>query len=163
VNPISEHEMLEQTSLYDEEDVRGTLMRINGGVTSEVLKNATDVLKVILWSTFKIFSKTGHRSEAELQGNEWSSNDEMRRFLRIGAPDTYNMKCYSMAFPPATVADFLNAGQGDGIDCRNDMFMWMYNEDANATRYNTKYPSRELGRPGIQQQCFRYFIAIYCT
>jgi hypothetical protein len=156
--------MLEQTSLYDEEDVRGTLMRINGGVTSGVLKNATEVLKGVLWIAFNRFTRTGHRSEPELQSKVVSSNDLDRRFLRIGAPETYNMECYSMAFPPATVADFLNAGQGDGIDCRNDMFMWMYNEDANATRYNTKYERRELGRPGIQQQCFRYyFIAIYCT
>ncbi len=52
VNPIQEHEMLEQTSIYDEPDVRGTLLLINGGVTSAVLRNVTKGLKGLLFSAF---------------------------------------------------------------------------------------------------------------
>ena len=152
MNPIQEHEMLEQTSIYDEPDVRGTLLLINGGVTSAVLRNVTKGLKGLLFSAFEQFKASGHRSEAELQIKLGSATDLERRSLRIGAPQEYNMKCYGMAFPPATVGDFLSAGSGDGIECVTNMLMWMYNENANATRYNTRNSRPELGIPGIQEQ-----------
>jgi hypothetical protein len=121
----------------NEPDVRVALLRINGGVTSAVLRNATEGLKGLLFGAFEQFKASGHRSEAELQIKLGSSTDLERRSLRIGAPKDYNMKCYSMAFPPATAADFLSSGSGDGIECVTNMLMWMYNENANATRYNT--------------------------
>ena len=153
---ISEKDMLERTSLYDEDDVRATLMRIDGGVTSAVLRNATETLKNILVAALWSFSKTGHRGEAELQSMAATLSDgPARRMARIGAPSNFNMQCYEMAFLPATVSDFVNAGQADGINCAHHMLMWIHNEQANATRYNTRNSRPLMGRPGIQEQCFR--------
>jgi hypothetical protein len=148
--------MLERTSLYDEDDVRATLMRIDGGVTSAVLRNATETLKNILVAALWSFSKTGNRGEAELQSMAATLSDgPARRMARIGAPSNFNMQCYEMAFLPATVSDFVNAGQADGINCAHHMLMWIHNEQANATRYNTRNSKPLMGRPGIQEQCFR--------
>jgi hypothetical protein len=47
-NSINETDMLTRSSLYDEKDVRGTLLSFDGRVTSEVLRNATETLKMLL-------------------------------------------------------------------------------------------------------------------
>jgi hypothetical protein len=49
VDLILEHEVLEQTSIYNEPDVRGMLLRINGGVTSAVLPSCLPVSRCACW------------------------------------------------------------------------------------------------------------------
>jgi hypothetical protein len=66
-NSINETDMLTRSSLYDEKDVRCTLLSFDGGVTSEVLRNATETLKMLLTVALTSFASTRYKDEAELQ------------------------------------------------------------------------------------------------
>ena len=162
-NTISAEDMETMEGIYDEEDVRGVLLRVQGGVTSDVVRTAITQLDEALQFALSNFTVSGSRDRAELTsrdtliaGSAMLEQVLPRSMLRIGAPHNYNMKCYSMAFLPPTAKDFVERGDAYGTDCATNMLMWIHNENANASRYDPppgkSYPDK--GRPGIQPECF---------
>ena len=154
-------EDMQAEGLYDDQDVRGTLLRVNGGVTSAVMKDAVGRLEEALLHALSNFTVSGSRDSRELEardkliaGNATLEKILPRSMLRIGAPADYNMKCYKMAFLPPTAQDFLTRGGATETDCALNMLMWVHNENANVSRYDSKNSFPELGRPGIQPECF---------
>lgn len=128
-NSIPEKDMVNRFGLYSEEkDVRSTLSRVNGGVTSDVLRQAMESLKTTLAVALANFTASGVLNEAELQSTDGGVK------MRIGAPRDYNMKCYRQSFLPKTVQEFLELGKENSIDCALNMLMWIHNEGANFTR-----------------------------
>lgn len=154
---------MEASGLYDDQDVRGTLLRVDGGVTSAAMKDAVQRLEEALIYALRNFTISGSRDRRELEardaliaGDATYEQILPRSMLRIGAPSDYNMKCYRMAFVPPTAEDLMKRGEPYGIDCATNMLMWVHNENANVSRYDPE-PGKsfpELGRPGIQPECF---------
>lgn len=56
---ISEDDMVNVEDLFSDADVRGKLLRINGGVTSDVLSKALGDFKDVLKYAFSNFTATG--------------------------------------------------------------------------------------------------------
>lgn len=157
---IRADQMESLSSLYDEEDVRGLMLRVEGGVTSDVLRDAVSRLDQTLRLALSNFSMSGFRNEAErVKSQQKNGNSVFRGMVRTGAPWNFNMKCYSKARLPDTVDQFVRAGDSKGINCAHNMLMWYHNENINTTRYNANgklVSLPQLGRPGMDPACFRF-------
>ncbi len=162
---ITAEDMESMPGIYDEQDVRGMLRRIDGGVTSRVLSDSIRHLDQSLKYAFDSFAISGNKDRAELttrdsliSGSKFLEKVVDRSMLRIGVPFNYNMKCYNMTSLPPTANEFVERGDKFGIDCATNMLMWIHNENANASRYNPppgkSYPDK--GRPGIEPECFDF-------
>lgn len=144
------------SSLYDEADVRGLMLRLEGGVTSEVLSSAVAALEGTLRYAISNFTASGSRMHAE---TVVSSDSAASSMARAGAPMTYNMKCYERSSIPDTAEGFIQAGDKKGINCAHNMLMWIKNENASIERYNLRggtasMPS--LGQPGMDPACYTF-------
>ena len=140
-NAIPADEMEGMQGIFDEREVRSVLLRINGGVTSGVVRRAVEELEGSLRLALSSFALSGKRSEPELTSfrSEISSSRVLMgsidgSMLRIGAPSDFNMKCYSATSLPADAAAFVDMGSSKGINCPHNMLMWMRNEGADFTR-----------------------------
>jgi hypothetical protein len=169
---ITADDMEKWTGLYDEEDVRSILLRLDGGVTSSVLLDAVLNLTNTMISAMGAFVQSGFPSQTELYN--WgvvrtrtasSSGSSQGRvppnMARVGAPSDFNIKCYRLGYTPATVKDLLDAGKqkyGQGYSCAHNMLMWIHNEKADPKRYGISPANGNpvLGTPGIQTECFRF-------
>ena len=127
--------------IFDKSEARSVLLRINGGVTSDVVRKAIARLDDGLRSALSSFSLSGKRNEPELNSfRDQISKDVVLQsidgsMLRIGAPSTFNMKCYNSTSLPADAATFVKMGEGDNINCPHNMLMWMRNENADFMRW----------------------------
>ncbi len=167
---ISEKQMTEVYGLYDNQDVRGTILRIKGGITSAVLTSAIQSLTETLKKEMESFSNSGMVDENQIGPtidyilslipavDRAAAEATIRSTspLHVGAPRNYNLKCYGKGFLPPTKDQFLTMGKGEGTECPMNMLMWVNNEDADYTRFDTKNSYPEQGRPGIQKECFVY-------
>jgi hypothetical protein len=142
--------------IYDASDVRSILLRINGGVTSAVVRQAVTQLETNLRTALTSFSTSGFKNEPEMSSFREAvdkttataisaikdstvqlrlqSEGSSSSMLRIGAPKTFNMKCYSTTSLPADAASFASMGAKEGTNCAHNMLMWMRNEGMNFER-----------------------------
>lgn len=162
---ISSADMQNLHGLYDGEDVRSILRRVEGGVTSASMRAAAQQLKERIAATFDNFASSGVgaqsasgaiRSEVAQHGAEgtqiiFGPTGSMKR---RGAGSEFNMKCYRKTFLPSAVEDFMKMGKDEAISCALNMLMWIKNENANFTRYDPKVSDPAYGKPGIQPECF---------
>lgn len=174
-------EMDSMPGLYDESNIKDVLLRLDGGVTSAVVLDSVLALARRLLTAFSSFEKSGTpasqtaglvvgtmsvRDASVPPPSVAETIDEQQRQIsqamgRIGAPANFTMKCYSLAYTPATAQSLLSAGKtkyGKQFSCTHNMLMWIHNEEANVERYGIPVangdPSR--GTPGIQLECFRF-------
>jgi hypothetical protein len=166
--------------LYQQGNVLETLLRINGGITSQVVQAAVQNLTATLKQAFTSFSTSGYASNVDLElartqrqlilqevakldinsnSNAPSASSPPQAFadqntmLRIGAPGNLNMKCYSQTSIPA---DFVTRITQDGRDCAVEMLIWVNNEFADFLRYDKDNGMLDLGRSGISKDCFEF-------
>ena len=156
--------------LYAQEGngVLDTLLRINGGITSQTIKEATDNLTMTLKHAFMSFAASGYATDAEIeiawqnalqpQRRIWkppssSQSAQIQLPPRRGAPSNYNMKCYSKTSIPS---DFATRQTWDGRDCAFEMLIWVNNEQADFHHYGIPNTNIDLGQSGISKDCFEY-------
>jgi hypothetical protein len=86
----------DQSGMYSSEDVRGILMKINGGVTSEAIRQALLQLDSKLQAALLAFSLAGSALGDVFPGYEQflSRNAMAVAKPRLGASWDFNMKCY---------------------------------------------------------------------
>jgi len=114
--------------LYDESDVKDVLLRLDGGVTSNVVLDSVLTLAKRLQTALLAFEKSGipSQSASGLVVGTMSIGDSSlptpsvddtldeqqqhisRGMGRVGAPGNFNMKCYRLAYTPATVQELLS-------------------------------------------------------
>ena len=140
--PASDMENMQ--AIYDETDVRSVLLKLNGGVTSDAVRQAVTQLDTALKAALSSFKLNGRRSEPELQGLQQALDREAAsirkivaavsataatvtttNLLRIGAPKDFNMKCYKATSLPQDAASFAKMGAEAGINCAHNMLMWI--------------------------------------
>ncbi len=83
--PAKDMESMDGAGIYDERDVRNVLLSIEGGVTSDVVRQAVSQLSTVLKLSLTNFALSGFKDEPELQRRR-QSNDNDGPMLRIGAP-----------------------------------------------------------------------------
>ena len=106
---IPASDMLSMTSkIYDEKDVRGTLLKMHGGVTSAVVREAVSKLASTVRDALNAFALSGFSEQAELQAISSATEGDAVKIqqlasingtsmLRLGAPAKFNMKCYKVS------------------------------------------------------------------
>lgn len=168
---ISQADMRSLNGLYDSEDVRSILRRIEGGVTSEAVRAASRELQATIMDAYNKFASSGvggpgtvaraDQVQKTIRENApdpagtavvYGANGAM---MRMGAPRDMNMRCYSQTFVAPTVSEFMQMGKSTtGRSCALNMLMWVKNENANFTRYDPRVSDPAYGKPGIHPECF---------
>jgi hypothetical protein len=163
---ISEADMLSRQGLYDDQDVRSILRRIEGGVTSAAVQQASQALWDGLRAAFAQFSTSGaggpatsDPAVAERIKQQGTPGGKIvfdgSAMQRMGAPRSFNMKCYARTFIPNNVTEFMAMGRATtGRKCALNMIMWIKNENADFRRYNPTVSEPAYGKPGIHEECF---------
>jgi hypothetical protein len=124
---------------YEESDASRKLLRVQGGITSQMVEAVLTLFKKTLTDAVREFVGGGSPSNLETSPES---------ILRKGAPEEFNMKCFSKTRFPANVTAYKK--QVFPVDCILRMLSWIHNENSDPSRF---LPGSFTG---MHPSCFSY-------